>query len=633
MYTVSQQRLQAIDREQALLFVRIFMAGSLAFLVLWQTSLYIDALWENRQRRVAMAEATWHARDLLGSELQTFGADLKILAAGAAVQRLARGDASARAQAEADFTAFVREKPATAQLRYLDRDGQEVVRVVRNGEAIVRATGDALQNKSTRYYFTESIGLPEGRIYVSRIDLNVEHGAVEIPWRQMLRLAITIRGGGGEAAGIVILNIDVADFFADLQRSRPLDSAPLQLVNAEGYWLAGVPSDQLFGFMFNRETTMAARAPQAWQEIHAQRSGSVRQGSDIYIFDTLSPSDVMDAERAAPGGATRSDEGAELLWKIVGVVPSVSLASTWRLERLPVVLVALLVVAAISLAWSNAAMARRRSEDVRKRTEAELVRVERLASLGGLVAGISHELNTPIGNAVAVASTLSDEAAGFDQGLESGRISRSGLEGLMGQLRDGTALMLRDLRRAADLIGNFKQIAVDQTSERRRRFRMSSLVHDVVGTLQPRFKSSLVILDTRIDSQLELDSYAGALSQVLINLVQNALVHGFEEGQTGRIILAVRDLSSSEVEVVVEDSGKGIPRDLQDRIFEPFFTTRLGKGGSGLGLSIVFNIVTSILGGTIAVESRPDVGTRMVLRLPASAPGGASGEFRRIYDV
>jgi len=625
--------LRGIDREQASLFLRFFAAISVAFCVLWQASLYLDAVLENGRQRAAMAEATRHGRDLLASELRTFAADLRIIARGSALQRLVQGQPAARAQAEADFRAFVTEKPATAQLRYLDRSGQEVVRVDRRGDDVVVLSGDALQNKASRYYFTESIGLPAGRIYVSRIDLNVENGVVEEPWRPMLRLVLPLHDAGGAAAGIVILNINAAEFIEDLQRARPLGSIPLQLVNAGGYWLGGVERDRLFGFMFDREVTLASAAPRAWSVMSQQQSGEIEEAGSIYLFDKLDPATFLDAARAAAGGSQPGQAGVPVSWKIVGVVPAPSLVAAWRLDRLPVALVAVVVIAGISLAWSGAAVARKRADRERRRTEGELVRVERLASLGGLVAGVAHELNTPIGNAVAVASTLNEESEGFAAGLQSGQISRSRLESLTVQLREGTAMMLRDLQRAARLIGNFKQIAVDQTSEQRRRFRIEDMIEDIAGSLQPRFKNSPVTLETRISTRAELDSYAGPLSQVLLNLVVNAQVHGFDGGRSGCITVTARDLSPQEIELVVADDGRGIPRDYLKRIFEPFFTTRLGEGGSGLGLSIAFNIVTNILGGTFQVESRENAGTRMILRLPVVAPVGAGSQMESIYDV
>jgi signal transduction histidine kinase len=267
------------------------------------------------------------------------------------------------------------------------------------------------------------------------------------------------------------------------------------------------------------------------------------------------------------------------------------------------------------------------------RIEAEYARVERMANLGGLVAGVAHELNTPIGNAVMVASTLSERTEGFAKELAAGQVRRSALERLIADLRDGTTILMRGLQRASDLILHFKRVAVDQTSEQRRTFRLGELIDDIVGTLTPQLSRADVKLATDIAATATLDSYPGPLGQVLLNLIANAQIHGIGDGNSGTVTIVARDLPDEAVEIVVRDTGQGIPPNLLDLIFEPFFTTRLGQGGSGLGLSIVHNIVTKVLGGTIRVDSEIGRGTAMVMRIPVRAPLRADGQLEGTYDV
>jgi signal transduction histidine kinase len=267
------------------------------------------------------------------------------------------------------------------------------------------------------------------------------------------------------------------------------------------------------------------------------------------------------------------------------------------------------------------------------RMEAEFARVERLANLGGLVAGVAHELNTPIGNAVTVASTLSERTEDFAREFAAGQVRKSSLDRLIGELRDGTAILMRGLQRAADLIQHFKRVAVDQTSEQRRVFRIDELVSDIAGTMAPQLSRAGVTLRADIDAKAPLDSYPGPLGQVLLNLVGNAQVHGIGDGKSGTIVVAARQSGADAIEISVRDDGKGIPAGLLNRIFEPFFTTRLGQGGSGLGLSIVHNIVTKVLGGTIQVDSEIGRGTTMTMRIPLRAPSGAQGQLEGTYDV
>jgi signal transduction histidine kinase len=259
-----------------------------------------------------------------------------------------------------------------------------------------------------------------------------------------------------------------------------------------------------------------------------------------------------------------------------------------------------------------------------RRTAEVLARNERMASLGNLVAGIAHEINTPIGNALMVASALGGRIAEFDEALAGGPLRRSVLDGFISTVRESEDLLVRNLQRAANLIQNFKQVAVDQTSDRRRVFDLATVLEEVRMTLVPRFKHSPFVLDLDAEVGVSLDSFPGALGQVATNLVENALVHAFEGRTQGRITVSARRLGDS-AEIVCADDGNGVPPEVRPRIFDPFFTTKLGKGGSGLGLSIVLNLVRDLLGGDMRVESETGQGTRFVIEIPLRAPSARAG--------
>lgn len=254
-----------------------------------------------------------------------------------------------------------------------------------------------------------------------------------------------------------------------------------------------------------------------------------------------------------------------------------------------------------------------------KHAMGHLVQSEKLAALGSLVAGIAHELNTPIGNVMAVASTLKDEVADFSQRLLSGTARRSDVDKGAARLQEASTLIERNAVKAAKLINDFKEVAVDQSSTRRRTFALHSVVGEVLTTTQPVFKHSQHQLEVDIPTDLVLDSYPGPLEQVLTNFLTNTLSHGFEGLSHGRITIHAHQ-EDDEVVLEYADNGCGIAPDNLQHIFEPFYTTKLGRGGSGLGLYIVYNLVTSVLSGSIAAHSTPGAGTRFVLRLPAQAP-------------
>ncbi|MFZ6644072.1 PAS domain S-box protein [Undibacterium sp. TJN25] len=249
----------------------------------------------------------------------------------------------------------------------------------------------------------------------------------------------------------------------------------------------------------------------------------------------------------------------------------------------------------------------------------ELVRSEKLAALGALVAGIAHELNTPIGNSLMIASTLLDHTRQLSQEFTKG-LTRSGLASYIENTGGANDILVRNLEKAAGLISSFKQVAVDQTSSQRRHFDLAELVAEIVLTLSPTIRKTNYSIHTDVAEDIELDSYPGPLGQVLTNLINNAIIHAFDGRLAGQISISAKVISDQSVMLSVQDNGVGIPPENIKRIFDPFFTTKLGAGGSGLGLNITHNIVTDLLGGKVQVESTIGTGTTFALMLPRKAP-------------
>ncbi len=251
----------------------------------------------------------------------------------------------------------------------------------------------------------------------------------------------------------------------------------------------------------------------------------------------------------------------------------------------------------------------------------ELVRSEKLSALGALVAGIAHELNTPIGNSLTVASTLQDHTRRFTTEAEKG-ITRTRLQEFVRSTTQGAEILMSSLQHAADLVASFKQVAVDQTSVNRRRFNLQATVAEILMTLGPTLRKTSHTVQTELPDDIVLDSLPGPFGQIVTNLVQNALIHAFDGLDNGVITISARRQGADWVEVSVRDNGCGVAAEHLGRIFDPFFTTKFGKGGSGLGLNIVYNLATSTLGGRIRVESTPGQGTCFTLDLPLNLPAG-----------
>ncbi len=254
-------------------------------------------------------------------------------------------------------------------------------------------------------------------------------------------------------------------------------------------------------------------------------------------------------------------------------------------------------------------------EDLR-RTQADLIQAEKMASLGALVAGVAHEINTPLGNALMGATHLQDRLESIGRLAREGNLRRSDFADFQETAEELARLMVLNLRQAGELVQSFKQVAADQTSGEGRRFELKPYLEDLATSLSPSWRRAGHGLRVECPDGIEINGYPGALAQVLTNLVMNSLIHGYQDGQQGHLLIAACAPSPELVELVYTDNGKGIPPADLGRVFDPFFTTRRGTGSTGLGLHIVYNLVANRLGGKVVVESRPGQGVRFTIRFP-----------------
>jgi signal transduction histidine kinase len=250
-----------------------------------------------------------------------------------------------------------------------------------------------------------------------------------------------------------------------------------------------------------------------------------------------------------------------------------------------------------------------------KATQAQLIESEKMASLGGLVAGVAHEINTPIGIGVTAASTLATQTENAATAYNNKQLKGSALTAYFDTALRSSRLILHNLERVSELVQSFKQVAVDQTHLNRRRFVVNKYLQDTLLNLKPHLKQASHQILVHGEEDLELNSYPGALAQIVTNLVMNSLRHAYPDGKAGTLRF---DLTKESDRLIIEygDDGCGIPPEHLGKIFEPFFTTARAQGGTGLGLHIVYNLVTQKLQGTIHVHSEVGVGTRFVLSLP-----------------
>jgi signal transduction histidine kinase len=249
--------------------------------------------------------------------------------------------------------------------------------------------------------------------------------------------------------------------------------------------------------------------------------------------------------------------------------------------------------------------------------QSELVRQEKLASLGRLVAGVAHEINTPLGICVTATSHLVQELKLTREELAAGEMTEDSLATFFDVVDQSLRIMTTNTQRAAALVRSFKQVAVDQSSDDLRTFNLGTYLNEVLLSLQPKLKGRPVKVDVRCPADLTLDSFPGAVSQIVTNMIMNSLVHGFGRDQSGTITLhAAHD--GETVMLDYADDGAGMDADTLGKLFEPFFTTKRGTGGSGLGAHLLYNLATGPLGGSVRAESEPGQGLRYQLRFPRS---------------
>jgi PAS domain S-box-containing protein len=255
-----------------------------------------------------------------------------------------------------------------------------------------------------------------------------------------------------------------------------------------------------------------------------------------------------------------------------------------------------------------------------RETQNSLIEAEKLAALGRLVAGVAHEVNNPVGISLTVASSLERKTAIFTAEVERGDLRRSRLTDFLETSRDASSQLVANLNRAAELIQSFKQVAADRNYSDQRSFDLGDLTEQVVMSLRPGLRKHHLTLNVDCQPNLTMNSYPGPFGQVLTNLFLNAVAHAFPEGRPGAVDIVVRESGKDNVEIIFSDNGCGMSLDVRRRAFDPFFTTRRDQGGTGLGLHIVYNIVTNRLGGRLDLESEPGKGTRIQIILPKVAP-------------
>lgn len=532
------------------------------------------------------------------------------------------------------FMTFARSAGAYDQVRWIDPDGHELLRVNTRSASPVFVQPDALQNKSDRPYFRHGIELPAGTSYLSQLDLNEENGAVERPLEPTLRITTPIHQHG-EVRGIVAINYRATRLLERLANLGKRQGLNVYLANSAGYWLQAPRAQDSWAWQVGQpDRTVARGYPDLWRAVAVAQQGRFSDASGDWAFARFQPS---------TGRAPVEDDDRRLvsdldLRVLVQIPPDAAMQAGWRGRVALLALLAAVLYLGLRLtrhAAQTLVEEDRQSRELRatnlalqeanenlRTVQADLARADRLSSLGLMVAGVAHELNTPLGSAGLSLSTVQQSVRGLQEQLDSG-LRRSDFERFLAQARAALELADTSIRRAAGIVQRFKQVAVDRTTLERRSFDLAEIVLDADPRLRRWDPHHPIALRLDLQPGIAMQSYPGPLEQVVSNLLANALLHAFEGRHHGQLLIDARADGPDHVLIRVCDDGMGIAPDNRGRIFDPFFTTNRHGGGTGLGLHITYQLVTEMLGGRITLEPPAQgmgSGTTFAIRLPRVAP-------------
>jgi signal transduction histidine kinase len=602
-----------------------------AMLVAALTALILYLQYNHRRELVELEES--HVLDeqqvIMARICESVIADLLVLTEQGELAEMLDGDPSeVIEELTREFVGFISHKRIYDQVRFIDADGRELVRVDDNAGRPAAVPADQLQDKSARYYFRDAIRLEPGEVFLSPLDLNVERGRIEMPPKPMLRVATPVADARGVKRGIVILNYLADDLLSPLRRISPVTDSRVVLLNMDGYLLHGPVAAEEFGFMYpdGRERTFAVQHEAAWPRIRDEETGFLETAGGFYAFTTIRP---LESPRLAARVAASDTEGHlvarthEYRWKLVAHLPQdefrASLAAGVRQVLWPMLsLFAVLTFVAWLLARaveSRLAAERdlqalnveleqrvvqrtaeaRQALEAKNAAEAELARTERLRALGSLASGIAHDFNNilaPIFGFTDLARTEVPPGSTTAQHLDQ-------VETAAG--------------RARELVRQILTFGSQRTPEPQP-VDLAALIEEVAAQTSAAITDSIKVRVEAPPPGPMVAADPGRLHQMLTNLLRNAVQALDTTGGNIEIVLR-EDADRGRAVILVSDDGPGIDEEIRENIFEPYFTTKAERRGTGLGLATVRSIVDQHA-GSIAVASRPGRGTIFEIHLP-----------------
>ncbi|MBD58471.1 MAG: histidine kinase [Pseudoalteromonas sp.] len=535
-------------------------------------------------------------------------------------------------QIQTHFVNFGLAAENISQIRWLDSEGQEKYRVNFKAGQAELVPKQQLQNKSSRYYFTEGMEHSKGDVYITPIDLNVERGAVVTPHEPTLRASYRTISDSFILNGLIVVNFDLSKALQQI-KSLSTMQAQIQLINGEGYWLLHPRKDKEWGFMLEQPMlTLGKEDSQLWQVITQLPKSQDLIASHSHATSFLK----MTLGNNSANGTNdiivliKADDSVQneiVLWSFfIAFACAVSLISisglylkrSYRDQRQIIKARAHLEHEQQELLAANTKLQRYIKQQ--HQLQGELIEAQRLSSLGLMVAGVAHEMNTPLGgaaislsNAQLINQQLKDK---IDQGF-----TKQFLETSVERIADNLSLSKVNLDKAIAHVKSFKEMAHDRSNDQLVSFNIEKVIHDLLLGLKSRFKASKVTIETKIDVKKDIISRPGIISQVIESLIVNAISHAFDEVDNKQIQLHVHLNQQGDLCISVSDNGCGIDDSLRSNLFDPFVTTSRNHGHTGLGLYLVHEWVTSVLNGKIQLVASKDLPEGIATKFKITLPG------------
>ncbi len=531
-----------------------------------------------------------------------------------------------------EFVGFGKVVSDVMQVRWLDDQGYERARVDFKNSTVNVIPKDKLQDKSDRYYFRETISKRVNEVYFSPIDLNIENKVVVFPYEPTMRVAIHTGESMGLREGVFIVNFNLSPFFDQMfliDNKRTI----LEIIDKQGFWLHHPDSAKEWGRDLGKsDENLSTDKPELWQQMQSNSDSYhlIVNGELVFYHKlVLNSSDEKDTDSLY--FMTVSSNEAIKKIKISALWPSVVTSLTLFLIGCLLVyrdFRARLAVYNLSLALENEKeqlvavnQALQKSFVEQKLIQEELVNSKKLAALGLTVAGVAHELNTPIGGALLVVTSQHNRLVELEREIVQG-LTIETLNEFVVQSHLAFKLGVSNLTRAKSIVDSFKRLAFERSNDGLSEFQLDTLVDDLLRTLATQIKGKPFEIKKSIPANVNLYTDYGALSQVLENLISNSLQHGLDGRNNGIIWIDAKLMPANRIEIRIRDNGKGIHESIVSNIFEPFVTGARGSGHIGLGLHLVYQWVSQKLLGTLELNPDVDQGCEFIINLPLILPAG-----------